>query len=298
MERHSNWCFKPRVIAMNADSALNIGSRHSLCQDYVIARNGLADNGGPYVILSDGCSSSPDTDIGARLVVKATEKVFTEQGSDDVERLHQEAARLALGWAGSIGIAPQSVDATLITAHVHGENLTVACSGDGVIVLESLEEVVDVYLVSSPSGYPFYPCYAHQPERLSELISNGRTTKEIKHFRRSPAGKRFTLLAIRTSDSPTEVFNLHATNYKYAAVASDGIESFFHTQQSANGKRVENISLLEVLGEFWSFKNSHGAFVERRLKRFTKDTNANGWQHADDLSIGVINLGEDHVRPR
>jgi len=48
-----------------------------------------------------------------------------------------------------------------------------------------------------------------------------------------------------------------------------------------------------VLNEFWSFKNSHGAFVERRMKRFKKDTHAKGWQHADDLAIGVIHLGED-----
>jgi hypothetical protein len=278
---------------MNADSAINIGATHSLCQDYVVAQSD-----GAYVILSDGCSSSPDTDIGARLVVKAAEKIFTEQGSDDVERLHHQAARLALGWAGSIGISAQSVDATLLTAHVSGESLIVACSGDGVIVLESREGVLDVYVVSSPSGYPFYPCYAYQPERLSELISNGRTTKEINHFRRSPADKRFVLLDVTTSDSATEVFDFHASDYKYAAIASDGIDSFFHTQQSATGKRVENVSVLDVLTEFWSFKNSHGAFVERRLKRFTKDVQANGWQHADDLSIGVINLGAEHVRAR
>ena len=183
---------------MNTDKAINIGSRHSLCQDYVIARSD-----GPLIILSDGCSSSPDTDIGARLVVKAAEKIFTEEGSDDVERLHQEAARLALGWAGSIGLVAQSVDATLLSAHVSGAQLILACSGDGVIVLESRENNLDVYLVSSPSGYPFYPCYVHQPERLSELISNGRATKEIKHFRRSTADDHFALLDVTTSDSPT-----------------------------------------------------------------------------------------------
>jgi hypothetical protein len=283
---------------MNTDSALNIGSRHSHCQDYVIARNSSTNSSGPYVILSDGCSSSPDTDIGARLLVKAAEKIFTGEGFDDVEQLHKEAARLALDWAGSIGVAAESVDATLLSAHVSEESLFMACSGDGVIMLETREEVLDLYVVSSPSGYPYYPSYAYQPERLSELIANGRTTKEIRHYRRSQPRKRFTLLEVTSSDSPTEVFKLDAADYKYAAVASDGIDSFFHTQQSDNGKHVENVNLLDVLTEFWSFKNSHGAFVERRLKRFRKDVQANGWQHADDLSIGVINLGEEHVRPR
>ena len=278
---------------MNANSAINIGATHSLCQDYVIAQSD-----GPYVILSDGCSSSPDTDIGARLLVKAAENILTGQEVDDVEQLHKEAARLALGWAGSIGVPAQAVDATLVTVQVSRESLTVACSGDGVILLESREGILDLFRISSPSGYPFYPAYLHQAERFEELVSNGRTTKEIKHFRRDSANRHFELIDVITSDSPTEVFRLNASDYKYAAVASDGIDSFFHTQQSASGKRVENVSLLDVLEEFWSFKNRHGAFVERRLKRFMKDTLANGWQHADDLSIGVIHLGDENVRPR
>ena len=279
---------------MNTDKAIHIGSTHALCQDYVIARSGSDNGGGPYVILSDGCSSSPDTDIGARLLVKAAEKIFTGEEFDSVEQLHREAAQLALGWTDSIGVPAQSVDATLLTAHVTGESLIVACSGDGVILLESQTGTLDLYVISSPSGYPYYPCYVYQPERLSELIFNGRTTKEIKHFRRE-------LIEVRTSDSPTEVFKLNASDYKLAAVASDGIDSFFHTRQSSTGKRIEDVNLLDVLHDFWSFKNFHGAFVERRLNRFMKDAHANGWQHADDLSIGVIYLGDNsgggHVRP-
>lgn len=283
---------------MNTDRALRIGSTHSLCQDYVIARNGSADAGGPYVILSDGCSSSSDTDIGARLLVKAVERFITAQdvfatlAIDDVEVLHRDAARLTLGWADVLGVPSQSVDATLMTIQVKGERLIVACSGDGIILLESQTGTVDLFVISSPSGYPYYPSYAWQPERLSELVSNDRTTKELKHFRRDSAAERFTLLEVTTSNSLTEVCDFNAREYRYAAVASDGINSFYLTRQSDNGKRVEDVNLLDVLDMFWKFKNFNGAFVERRLNRFTKDAYANGWQHADDLSLGVIYLGE------
>ncbi len=278
---------------MNADSTLNIGSRHSLCQDYVIAREGSPGKRGPYVILSDGCSSSTDTDIGARLLVKAMDQKLTAR---DVEDLHKESARIALGWADLMGVAAESVDATLLTAHVSGDSLIVACSGDGVIVLESHTGVLDVYEISSPSGYPFYPSYIHQPQRLAELVDNDRSRKHVKHFCRRAAGESFKLIEEATSDSLTEVLNLKAADYKYAAIASDGIHSFFHTQQSTNGKRVEAVSMTEILDVFWSFKNSHGAFVERRMKKFRKDAQAKGWQHGDDLSIGVIHLGANHVR--
>ena len=249
---------------MNADATINIGSRHSLCQDYVIARN-------DYVILSDGCSSSPDTDIGARLLVKALDQRIGQPA--DIEELHRESARVALSWANMIALPPESVDATLMSIHVTGDDLIIACSGDGVIVLESRTGDLDVYVISSPSGYPFYPSYVHQPNRLAELVENNRHIKEIKHSSN-----------ITTTGSLTTTFKLNVADYKYAAVASDGMTSFY------------NVTLPEVLNEFWSFKNSHGAFVQRRMKRFKKDTQPKGWQHADDLAIGVIHLGDEHVR--
>ncbi|HET7288033.1 MAG TPA: protein phosphatase 2C domain-containing protein, partial [Pyrinomonadaceae bacterium] len=225
---------------MNADSTINIGSTHPVCQDYVISRKG-------YVILSDGCSSSPDTDIGSRLLVKALEQLLKKPA--EIEDLHNDAARVALAWANMIGLPPESVDATLMSIHVTGDDVVIACSGDGVIVLESRTGDLDVYVISSPSGYPFYPSYVHQPNRLAELVENDRHIKEIKHSSN-----------ITTTDAPTITFKVNAADYKYAAVASDGMTSFY------------NVTLPDVLNEFWSFKNSHGAFVQRRMKRFKKDT--------------------------
>ena len=254
------WLIKVDAL-MNSDAIINIGSTHAVCQDYAIARR-------DYVILSDGCSSSTDTDIGARLLVRALDQQLSGHPTTEIAELHANAARTALGWADMIGLPPQSVDATLLSAHINNDDLIIACSGDGVIILESQSGVLDVRPISSPSNYPFYPAYLHQPDRLSEMVTNKRCTKTI-------------------------VIKLNVADYKYAAIASDGLTSFFHTQPSANGKRVEPVRLDDVLSELWSFKTSHGAFVQRRLKRFNKDTQ---WQHADDLALAVLHLGDEHVR--
>ena len=246
---------------MNSDAIIDIGSTHAVCQDYAIAKR-------DYVILSDGCSSSPDTDIGARLLVRALDQQLSADATKQIAELHADAARTALGWADMLALPPQSVDATLLSAHVTDDELIIASSGDGVIILESQSGALDVRPISSPSGYPFYPSYLHQPDRLSEMVSHQRCTETI-------------------------VFKLNAAAYKYAAIASDGLTSFFHTNETANGKRVEPVRLADVLAELWSFKNSHGAFVARRLKRFKKDTH---WQHADDLALAVLHLGDNHVR--
>src|SRR5689334_1486619 len=237
---------------MNADAIIDIGSTHAVCQDYAIARH-------DYVVLSDGCSSSPDTDIGARLLVLALDQILTAHATGEIAELHADAARTALEWADMLGLPAQCVDATLLSAHVTNDELIIACSGDGVIILETQSGALDFRPISSPSGYPFYPSYLHQPDRLREMLAHNRCTK-------------------------TSVLKFNVADYKYAAIASDGLTSFFHTQQTANGKRVEPVHLSDVLAELWSFKTSNGAFVERRVKRFKRDTH---WQHADDLTLAV-----------
>src|SRR5687767_4212886 len=180
---------------MNADCVFTIGFTHSICQDYAVAVPGFTSNGveaGPYIALSDGCSSSPDTDVGARLLTRATRRILS--GGMDVTELHKQSAGLALHWANILGLPAQSVDGTLLTAHLNRDDLIIGCSGDGVVVLETRDGRVDVHAISSPSGYPFYPCYVHQPERLDELIARGRTYKELKHFRRASAEEPLTLV--------------------------------------------------------------------------------------------------------
>ena len=280
---------------MNADSAFRVGSTHAVCQDYAVAGEWAAAAGGegappprPYVILSDGCSSSPDTDTGARLLVKAAERLLRESGgphADDIAGLHAGAARLALSWAELLGLRPQAVDATLLTAHVRGDELVVGCSGDGVVCLRTAEGGLDVYSVSYPGGYPVYPAYAHQPARLRVLADAGLTRKEVTRLRSASAGERLRTEHVRGGVGLTEVFAVGAADYKFAALLSDGVHSFVHAGRS------EAVALEAVLPELVSFKNTRGAFAGRRMCGFLKDCLRKGWRHADDLSLAALHLG-------
>lgn len=287
---------------MNADCAFEIGASHSVCQDY--ARAGAhppaatpecsGRQPSPYVILSDGCSSSPDTDFGARLLVRAAEQTLRERGevpARDVAEVHQEAARRALAWAELAGLPPQAVDATLLTAHLRGDELILGCSGDGVICLQSRAGALDVYIVSYPSGYPAYPSYAHQPGRLLALEAAALTGKEVRHFRSASVEECLRLAGVTGGDSLTEVLAVRASDYKYAALFTDGIHSFQRAGQAATGGYVEAVAADEALRALVSFKSSGGSFVGRRVKRFRKDCQLRGWQHEDDLAVGALHLG-------
>ena len=50
----------------HADAAFTIGKTHAVCQDYALAQNASDTSPLRATWLSDGCSSSPHTDIGAR----------------------------------------------------------------------------------------------------------------------------------------------------------------------------------------------------------------------------------------
>lgn len=271
---------------MNSDSAFRMGSTHGVCQDYAAA--GTCGAWGPYAVLADGCSSSHDTDVGARLLVKAIERLLCESGgppANALNELHAEAARLALSWAELLGLRPQAVDATLLTAHLHGGELVVGCSGDGVICLQTTEGALDVYVVSYPQGYPVYPAYAHQPARLRTLADAGLLRKEVTHLRAASAEESLRPVRVSDGNALTEVFAVRAAGYRFATLLSDGLHSFLRSETA------ESVSLESVLPGLVTYKNTCGAFVGRRMQGFRKNCRQKGWRHADDLSLAALHLG-------
>lgn len=275
---------------MNADSAFVIGTTHSICQDYVVAGN--PSTTAPYVILSDGCSASPDTDIGARLLVKSAECLLNREAPKDIRDLHAAAAAEALEFAALVGLTPQAVDATLLTAQVQGNELVLACSGDGVILLQDCAGIIEAYSISYPSGYPRYPAYTQQPDRLAALECCGDPRKEIKYFRGDAEHLTLRLEDTFRSTERTEVFTHNARSYQYAVLLSDGIHSFCATRDSQSSTSTRSICFQSIAPELVSFKNVRGAFASRRFKRFLKDCREHGWQHTDDLALGAIYLGD------
>ena len=53
---------------MTADAYFAIGRTHDVCQDYALASDDVPKT---WALVSDGCSSSPASDIGARLLGRA-----------------------------------------------------------------------------------------------------------------------------------------------------------------------------------------------------------------------------------
>ena len=279
---------------MNADSAFVIGRSHAVCQDYAVA--GFIEKDGAtnsYTIVADGCSSSPDTDIGARLLVKAAQRSLLARGElteSSVNDLYDDATRAALKQARLIDLSGCSIDATLLAICASGGKVTAACYGDGTVALQSRRGDLDVYSISFADGRPRYPSYLRQPDRLRVFDELTGNTKHVSHVRLT-SREGVVDLGTRTSVDAVEVFTRDATDYEYVAVITDGVESFSQMVHTDTTKQVERLESERILGDLLGFKSFGGAFVKRRLSRFLMECNKKDWRNGDDLAVGVVYLG-------
>ena len=264
---------------MNADCAFRMGRRHAVCQDYAVAAGGER----PYVILADGCSSSPDTDLGARLVVKTAERLLRQRVElPDPERVLLHGRGMAL----ELELAPECLDTTLLMAVVvNGQWLVRAC-GDGVIAWQDREGRLHTQSLSYGRGYPAYPNYLCDAARRRAFQRLEGNELQLESLELAPSGR---VIRRRTELLPAGAHHLagRVEETAWLAVLSDGATSFVRRSEGIS----EPLALEAVLSRLLAFKGFQGVFAQRRLARFEQECAASGWVHQDDLALGVIRCG-------
>jgi len=293
---------------IQTDAAFCIGETHAVCQDYALAAP--AEEGAPQaVLLSDGCSSSPHTDIGARLLAHQVQHDLSRfarrfalcpdgeppRATADalVERSYRRAVRLA--WR--LGLPDGCLDATLLgLVAIPGETdgasptLYTLFYGDGVAVYGRRDGTLVVLECTYPAAYPFYPAYLASKDRFEQwrgVEGNAQT------LTRTVYAMDGTLCEQRkfTPDTPQCLFRTDPIEFarlSFAAVFSDGVQSF---QQNAAGGPCTPVPCRDVVHELTAFKSFTGVFARRRLRRFEQDAAARGWSHHDDLSLAAVHFG-------
>jgi hypothetical protein len=147
---------------MNTDWFFKIGKTHNICEDYA-----YADTRTAIAVVSDGCSGSPDTDFGSRLLVRSTVNFYRQHDTFDKIGIIWKADSMAT----QIGLSHMSLDATLLCASCHlGPDEpykpapTIDCRtwvrGDGVVVVRRRDGFITVYNFEYRSGMPNYLSYA------------------------------------------------------------------------------------------------------------------------------------------
>ena len=268
---------------MNSDSRFLIGHSHHICEDYALS--GRCD-GFQYAIISDGCSSSKDVDIGARILAKSAEKVIhtishyiTFQNS-----LYNMVGDMIISNAAmivrSMGMDDTVLDSTLLFAICKEERReeSTECMlyayGDGGFSYYDYEGCLHFIDIEFPSGAPFYLSYRLDKKRMVQYKEKFGMQVNIKHTWGNEV-EEFTphLIPYLADVSFTPLIN------SYVSVMSDGIKTF------------HNNETIKMVQEFMAFKNSQGEFVKRRMNAIKRRCLREGIVYDDDISMASIYVG-------
>jgi len=269
---------------MNTDVAFSIGSTHEICQDYATNLGTVNDH---HVIVCDGCSSSPMTDVGARLLALTASFILSEEGEYLRESFGADVVRLIKHkYAYELKMNPSMFDATLLVAQCCDDEVNIFMAGDGMVVAKKKNGEYNTILRNYPSGYPRYLAYDLSSERKKEYAKvAGFVNEEHILDKLENIGSYLGLTVGQEALDSVMFYSMKAEDLEWVAIFSDGIGSF------VDKTTKEKISEYTIIKELLQFKTFTGRFAQRRLNKFEKDCNALNYEHYDDLSMGVIYLG-------
>jgi hypothetical protein len=269
---------------MNTDTAFVIGNTHTVCQDYATHLSAEGEN---QIIICDGCSSSPMTDVGARLLALTSVFLMNSELDSLKDIIKLAPAVIRQRYAFELRMNPNMFDSTLLIAKVHDKKVKVLMIGDGVLVCQ-LRDYSEIISVVYPEGYPYYVSYKLDKTREESF----KAIKQIPYWEEHSFTNRYDLLFENRHYFENDTRYLFyrefdIEDFDYITLFSDGIHSFLNTETR------KPIKFTDVVHEITDFKLPTGKFVQRRLNKFEKDCKKLGWEHYDDLSMGTIYTGEN-----
>ncbi len=279
---------------MNSDSFFTIGSTHRVCQDYAISVDGTYEgNNRPFIAIADGCSGSPDTDFGSRILVKAVENIYLKQNDNlDSDDIYKKIWGRSLTALNALGLNYYALDSTLIYAFKNEKEIRVTVIGDGTIAVKTKDDHINTINIEYKGNAPLYLSYMYADNghnRLKQREKEFDCTKKITtilHKNGNPLE-----MSEENSLEQIEHFTFPIEDIKYVSIFTDGISSFIKQEIGTGTKTFETVPDYLVVEQAMDFKNSSGEFVRRRCQRFLKDFASQGIKHTDDFSTATIFAG-------
>ena len=264
---------------INADSFFTIGKTHQACQDYAVSASQ-----GDYIVVSDGCSSVPDTDIGARILVKKAEeylRLLRYGRCSELGSLTRYSVQEGAHIIQALGVRQSCLAATLLVAWKYRNTIETLVAGDG-FVIGRFRETGDlhIYQYSYASGAPFYLYYTLSEKYMHDYFLDFGTTRTgistcVFSDGRPPI---ITSWSEAAEFCLGPVFSLE--QYDLVAMMTDGVASFTSCSNL--------IPAIDVIQELLAFKTYQGEFVQRRCRRAFELFNEIGWVNTDDVAVAAI----------
>jgi hypothetical protein len=267
------------------DHALHIGEQHlrqgKPCQDFALS--GAVTDTTAFAIVSDGCSSGGQTDIGSRLVALATERALKEclaRGEYSPEQINTERNLYIETYRRTLQLPLNDMLATSLWATMDASSLSVSVTGDGVFALLFEDLPPYIYEITWDKSAPYYPAY-----RLGGLDAGFKQ----HHDNITP------LTITKQWQGVTDV------NELYIEPGMNGLGFQFPTDSdlfqspiigvalfSDGVTQVDGLDTADATTSLVTYKSSTGQFFTRRMNRFLQDVKKNGRGLLDDIAGAVL----------
>jgi hypothetical protein len=244
------------------------------CQDY-------AAHTEDELYVSDGCSTSTNTDIGARILTRlAMDYSKNDSFYLPRDRRFYKALQTASNTiCTAMNLSPiETMRATLIRARISDLNVNVVINGDGLFAKKTLSGNLFIYRLYNSHNMPYYPV-SYWDKDLIDSYKLFDTRLEIKEYDND-------LNLISTSSRnlfETEVthgFTQHieTRSLKSFGIFSDGVE------------QVKDVSTQEIVNNLLSIKNTTKGFLHRKINKLIRKENLLEKLN-DDFSCSICMLG-------
>jgi hypothetical protein len=266
---------------MAADAYFIGTPNHPICQDYALAKEGMA-------VVCDGCSGEKHTDWGARLLAWAAISNNPNSGPKLSAYRFVRSSADGASWdrANIGGFQPSMLAATLLFVEETKDGADVIIAGDGYVLARLRDGRIEIHRYASFGEAPFYPLYTLSNDSIHDYYERGYggwthtevcgddTKHEFGHHRET--GYPHTLSFSRDK-------------YDIVLIASDGLDRFTQLGVQEPVSRI-HVYDIEVCQRIMQFKSLAGEFVQRRMRAEMKAMHEEGWLFTDDVSVAGITL--------
>lgn len=282
------------------DHYFHIGHMHlnagKACQDYALSDSFESS---ALAIISDGCSSGANTDIGSRILALATASAIR----DSKLSIDLLSAEVSLIQTKTLSASMNLLDlnysdllATCSYAYASNIGAFVHLQGDGVVALKYRDGRILFFCFEWKNNMPYYPSYrlnalddfilAHSNDLEAVSLSEEAYLRdenleyiklETKHYS-VEEGIDGILINISQEELQSEL--------EYIAVFSDGIN------------QIQGLDWKEAVVKSLAFKTLRGKFLRRRMMCFFRNLSKNDQKAMDDISVAVIHIvpeGKENV---
>lgn len=281
---------------MNTDFYYEIGHSHISCQDYALA--GQASKDISFALVSDGCSSSKDVDIGARVLVHSAKSFLRNEYVNNIDIFkNMKPSELCIPIIASahntmkgLNLDLHSLDATLLMAISNGIETKVFVYGDGGIVIKKKDGTVKCFTIQYNDGAPYYLSYSLDAERRQGYFTEFNQTVFI-HEGEMMDG-RLVSKPYSQYYQAKDIYDIATwtfTDIDTVTLISDGLVSY---EKLIDNKPSDKVPLERVIDGISMFKNFNGQFVERRMLNFRRECQRESMGHYDDIGVASIYLGK------